>query len=180
MSTITLAQAKEHLEVGHTGQDTVVQMLIDGAEDWVERHCGVLLTSQSVTDDLDGGTAILWPRHKPVTAVSSITDLKATADTITYLLVGDSQIWRADDDGNRLDSKWGAGHSRWRAAYTAGFSTVPAGLKGALLQLIYRAYHRRGGVRSQTGGGQAVGWAELVGSEVLEQLRPFIRKRSVS
>jgi hypothetical protein len=102
MSTIVdLATAKQFLQISHTAQDSVVQILIDGAESFLATHLEIAFGSASVTENLDGG-AFLLPKATPITALSSATPNTPTGNTtngskslsnlssVVGLLVGDA------------------------------------------------------------------------------------------
>jgi len=64
MSTISLSEAKEFLKIDYTSQDTVLQLLIDGAEEWVERFCGIALTQGTHTDSFIQMVDITFGRQR--------------------------------------------------------------------------------------------------------------------
>jgi len=68
---ITLAEAKEHLQVGATGENTKIQECIEAAENAVENWCGLYLRipAEAVVEDFDGGEARFYLRYRPVGAI---------------------------------------------------------------------------------------------------------------
>jgi hypothetical protein len=181
MSTITLAQAKEVIGIGHSARDTVLQIELDGLDDWIERECGIKLSSTSgLSHDCDGGGVLLIPPHRPITAVADVQDLLDTTETQYYELVGDYGIRKKDSAGNYLDDdRWSKGRHRWRVTYTAGYSSVPAGLKAIMLQLIYRAYHNPGAPQVSGGGPAFATWGKLADSDIMRQLQAYKRGRAI-
>ncbi|GMV82118.1 MAG: hypothetical protein AMXMBFR7_33020 [Planctomycetota bacterium] len=188
MSVLLLADAKAWLEVSHSAQDSVIQLLIDGAEDWVSRECGIALASAARQEDLDGGQPWLYPTFLPITALATVTDLPA-ATTWPAAVVGENKIARTDEAGRVLapgpgdeafrpykEGWWGEGAKRWRVNYTGGYASIPPGLKIAIFQLVSRAYHQRSGEGSSAAAGAALMWPKLMDSVISEMLAPY-RKR---
>ncbi len=54
MSITTLAQAKLHLRVDHSDEDTLIQMYLDGTEKATANYLGRNLYASSVGSDTDG------------------------------------------------------------------------------------------------------------------------------
>ena len=79
-NVLTLAEAKRYLRITHTSDDTLIQGLMDAAEDFAEQVCGIKLTEASHTEHLDGGEISLWPSHGPVISITSVTD--SETDTV--------------------------------------------------------------------------------------------------
>lgn len=173
MSTLAIATVKEFLEIGHTEQDTVVQAIIDGVEEYVEREAGIGLVASALIEDLKGGLFSLRPKIAPLNSVTSVERL-ASDDTLETV---DATLYRIE--GERV-VRWD--RVRWdrdtvfRLTYNGGHSTVPAGLKLALLQLVRRAYDNRGGKSQQAAQGFGVTWAVLKDSDVWKALRPYVAK----
>jgi hypothetical protein len=178
MSAVLLATAKQFLQISHSSQDTVVQLLIDGAEAWMAQWLGVAFASASHTEDLDGGELWLWPNYRPVTAVDSVKDNRGNDAELDAILIGQGRIGRADADGNALDAAiWPDGVKRWHAKYTAGWATLPTPVQLAVLQLVYRSYYRRGGQAGDGAAGASFNWGTMADAEVL---RPLYQYRLVS
>ena len=96
----------------------------------------IRLTSESRTENLDGGGFGLWPTNRPVTAVTSVTDSQS-GDGV------DSGDWSLVDDAIYLDTgrRWDEDPpGRWTVVYTGGWETVPKRVEGILYDLLYRIY----------------------------------------
>lgn len=177
MSTVTLALAKQALMISHTAQDTFIQALLDGAEDWIARHLGVALSSAARQEDIDGGDLYLWPKFRPVTAVTSVTDLE-TGTVYPALLDGETRI-RWNLLPRREEPRWPEGVQRFRVVYTAGYTALPAGVQVAILQLVARAYRLRAGQASESVDGASASFAKLIDSDIAALLKPYRRVRTV-
>jgi len=167
---LVLATVKEMLEISHTAQDTILQIMMDAAESEVEDFLGYDLTSASHTETIDGGGYTLYPTHRPVTAITSVTDVQ----TGEVIAAGDRVLV---DDGIELDSgvRWAAGPSgRWQIIYTGGWtdSTRPKKIESVLYDIVYRFYHNRGAKLAQASGGYSVSW-DGSDSDLARRLRRY-------
>jgi len=165
MDSVTLAEARNFLEVAHTAQDDRITDILNGIESRIQSVCGIYLSSAGATDNADGGGhGLLLPR-KPVTAVTSVTDSQLGTVETDYTLVDDALFldtgcrWPEDPPG------------RWTVVYTGGYTaaTIPARIKMLVLQLAYREFHNRGGKATQGASGYGVTWTGS-DSEITTQL----------
>jgi hypothetical protein len=178
MSVTTLAVAKEYLQISHNAQNVVIQLLIDGAEQFISGHLGIELATDDFEEDLPGGEQYLWPTKRPVTEVESVVDRWNDDLAMDCELVGDGRIRRADENGQPLGD-WPAGDRRFHVKYSAGLEAVPIPIQIATLQLVSRAYQARSGESSNSIAGANANWGTLAGSDILEMLKPFSRRRVV-
>lgn len=174
---VTLAAVKQHLGISHSAQDTVLTIMIQGAEEYLARELGTPFAATAYTEYLSGGGQLLTPSWRPITTLTKVEDTWDDDEDYDAVLVGDAQIARADSDGDRTAGLiWPAGERRWKVQYTAGYSTVPAGIKLLLLTLIYRAYHQRGGEAGGQAAGVGVSWASLVDGDLARQFGVYRRR----
>ncbi|MCX7805039.1 MAG: phage gp6-like head-tail connector protein [Planctomycetota bacterium] len=178
MAAVTLEEAKAHIGIAHSAQDAVVETMIAGAEDWIARECGICLAETTCEEDLDGGGLFLRPSCVPVTALESVADNLGQYETVYAAIVRGVLLQWADADGRPLARPWPDGIGRWRVAYTAGYASPPAGLRSAILALVYRAYNARGGETGSSAQGANVSWGRLADSDIREMLRPYRRTPS--
>lgn len=172
MATISLSLAKEWLEISHSSQDNALAIVLDMLDEWIEEYCGIKLAAASRQEDLDGSDYELRPTMLPLNSVTSVSDLKSTSTTQYWRQVGD-HILRKTSSGLPLDSRWPGGPARFRVAYNGGYSSVPATLKTAMLQLLHRAYNERGGLASFASSGVQSNWQAITDSSIGQLLRPF-------
>jgi hypothetical protein len=156
MSLIPLATVKQFLRIAHTAEDTALQIILDSAESWVAKQAGVHLTADgatehtTVTEDLDGDGAYLWPTKLPVRTISTVKDVMDDLATVpaTEYALGEfyTRIERwADTSAEGTLTEWSSGRKRYRVEYEAGYlaSELPTAFKVAVLQYVYRDYHGR-------------------------------------
>lgn len=166
MSIVTVALAKQYLQIGHSSEDDVLQVFIDAAEDFVEKYCGIAVYEAdggSVTEYLDGGDYNLWPTSRPVNSVSGIYDTEnGNAEETDYRVHGDRIL--KDDDGEI----WDDGFRRWKVEYSGGYSSsdYPSALKKVVLDLVYRWMNGRGGKGRQSAAGYGFNFSDLLDTDM--------------
>ena len=84
MSIVTVAEVKALGRISGSNQDALMQDLIDAAESFVEAYCEIKLTSEEVSENLDGGGYYLYQSRKPLTAVSSVFEEGVELDSADY------------------------------------------------------------------------------------------------
>jgi uncharacterized phiE125 gp8 family phage protein len=142
---VSLATAKQHLRVFDNGENSLIEVYIRAARDWVENYTGHIISPRSFTTRFNAWGDYLVLYRQPVTAIA-----------ITY----DS----ADDDQTPFtDFEWSLGQHPMRihpsgafpilrtngyitVTYTAGHTTVPDALVQATLLMIGHFYTARSAV----------------------------------
>lgn len=171
MSFLAIAEVKEFLEIGFEIQDTVVQVIIDGVEDFAERECGVKLTASEITEDHKGGSKALRPFIAPL---NSITSIESVASDGTLELI-EAAVYRQDLNRIvRFDGSLWDRNTLYRVKYNGGHAVVPNGLKHAMFQLARRSFDNRGGKQSQSAAGFGTTWMDMNKSDAMKWLRPFV------
>ncbi len=173
MALITREEAKEFLEVAHAAQDLRIDLMIAGAQNYVEKYCGVAFSEETKVETLDGGGFALWPTRRPVLSVSKVEFIEdlTNIDTIEVenIRVADDQIIRT----HRI--RWFKGRNNYRATYIGGYkdADVPPGLKLGTLDMIRRRYDNRGGVSNQSVAGFSTGWQKFTEADFIAELSAF-------
>ena len=161
MSLILLADAKEYLQVYHSREQTTIQMLLDAAEGIVSRLCGVYLSASAIADATeycDGGGLRLWPLRRPILSLTSVTD-RESATVLADMEATKNSVFNTSDPELRFD----AGVRRFSVVYKGGYtaSTLPAGLKAGILNVLSRLYRNRGGRSQESGAGHSITWQSM-------------------
>lgn len=149
---VTLAEAKAHLRLEGTDDDTYVEVLIQAARQHVEEVCwrGVVTqTWEAVLSCFPSEEAVMLPGGN----LASITSVAYTDGD------GDAQTMSTDDyeadtvsvPGRLVlsyDAAWPSTRSQWdavRVRYVVGWevANVPAPVKQALLLLVSQMYEHR-------------------------------------
>jgi len=150
--------------------DTALQVMLDGAEEFVERFCGLRFNAAAanavVSEALDGGMLNLWPKYHPINSITSITNIDSGVAYTSYSFAG-TRIYRNDG------GMWSIGTNLWRVVYNAGYlsATLPGGLQVCIMQLFGRNYHNTDGAAGETGGGHTYRWEALLDSDIGRRLR---------
>lgn len=161
---VTLAEAKQHLRVDISDDDTYIGALITAARQWVEEYVDRALVSQQLTMRLDSFPYEFELPRPPMASSGTLT-----ATTITYTLdpggsgtatltttTLSASTYRVDreDTPGRIRTVYGgtwpshlsdpnAVAVTWWAGYGAEGSNVPAAIRHAMLMLIGHFYERR-------------------------------------
>ncbi|MFJ3704860.1 MULTISPECIES: head-tail connector protein [unclassified Streptomyces] len=175
MALLTLAQAKEQLDIESSANDVELQAFIDGLTAPVERYIGPVLTRE-VSEHIEGRSDSMCLTHIPAVALVSVTPMLTNGpalDLDTLALDGpNGVVWRQGGTFAR---------TRWTVTYTAGRgNTVPPTISLAarfLLQHLWRTQY--GAARGQGGADdfsvseQIPGFGYAVPNRVLELLEPY-------
>lgn len=182
MSLLTAAEVMTWVPQAANNEQLVAEA-IDRAEAIAGDYCGRTLGSTDHDEYYTIGTdqQVIVLRHAPITAVTQV-DEDARDDSPTTLT--SSQYYYDADAGLliRDDAYWTAGIEAVRVQYTAGYtsSTVPEGLKQALLQLVAWLMEMRGnvGVTQESIDGYNVTYAAMHGpvpKDIAAMLNPYRR-----
>lgn len=158
MTPVSLVEARAHLRVDHTDDDTLITSLIAAAVDHLDGWTGILgrcLVTQEWRQDFDAFASCLSLPLGPVISISSVTVGGNTVDAASYALKTDAGgRARVEFDGLSVSGSTSI-------TYTAGYatipevpadgevpaipaqSTVPPALKVALLLLVGNWYANR-------------------------------------
>ncbi|MBX9592496.1 MAG: head-tail connector protein [Hyphomonadaceae bacterium] len=151
---VSLAEAKAHLRVDGTAEDTLIASLIVTSRLHVEAVMGLALVTQGWAYFLDAwarGRALELPL-RPVRSITAVRlyDENAVATTLapaSYVLDGAGTPARLVRQGARLWPKPGRTANGIEVAFTAGYgdaaADVPAPIRQALLLLIAHWYEHR-------------------------------------
>lgn len=133
MSTVTLAEVKQHLQMTTNVNDTELQRFIDAAETAMAHEVGPLAPT-AVTEKHNGGSTLLILRRPRAVSLTSIAYADGSTATLTdYDLDTDTAIvhWAFGTAG-----RFPGGPRNVTVTYQAGFATLPADLAHAVKELV--------------------------------------------
>ena len=155
LEPVSLADAKLHLRIETTADDTLIASLIATARQQIERTLSLALVTQSWSLFLDAWPNTATPIEIRVTPITALTAVRTFApdDTPTTLPLADFQLDRASTPPrlvHRRGTTLTAPLRRLNAieiAFTAGFGAtpadVPAPIRQAILNLTAHLYENR-------------------------------------
>ena len=163
---VTLSEAKAHLRVTDTMEDTLISSLVEAAREEVELATGLALITQDWRLYLDN-----WPpsglvrlRRAPVQSVIQVTvyDSAGNPQTVVPPAINLDRNNRParflmPDGLNGPGKAMNGIEIDFRAGYGATGTDVPDGLKRAILLLVGFWYENRG---TQGGNGAEAAWPD--------------------
>ena len=158
LEPVTSTEAKLHLRVDHSNEDTLIAVLIQAAREIVEHHLGRSLITQSRTVKLDyfpRCTEITLP-YGPLVSVTSLKyydedEVQQTMSNTLYWVDSSSDIGRiiVKDSWPGIYDMPNAVEIIYVAGYGAAGSNIPQPIKAAILLVIGHLYENREQVGDQ-------------------------------
>jgi len=153
---ITLTEAKAHLRVTASDDDTYITSLITAARNYAEQYTRRAIPTQTVTYTLDAFPAEIELPRNPVQSITSVQYVDDNGDPQTL----SSSLYQTDLTGTvcatikpAYDEDWPDTRAVYNAVtvtYEAGYGaagdspdTVPLSLKQAMLLVISSLYENR-------------------------------------
>jgi len=161
----TLANAKEFLKipVSETEDDSILNRIITAADAFVKNYCGRVLEAADLTElhSTTKGQVVLVLDEYPVNSVTSLHDDPERAFGADTLIATTDYVVDKAEGIIRLDGVYFAGGlQNVQVVYNAGYTTVPADLEQATLELVAQKYHSydkiRQGIESRSFNGESV------------------------
>lgn len=153
-----LADVKTYLGITSATTDAVLTALVGNASAFIERYCNRVFEQASYTETRNGnGADAIYLRNTPIVSVQSVsvdgTSIPAAPDTVSYGYIFDTHkvYLRGDARVNPITPGIFAGYPpRFQRgiqniviAYTAGFTTIPADVNQACVELVAYKFSRR-------------------------------------
>ena len=150
---LTLDGVKDYLQETEDDNDSLINLLIASATDWIERKTGRILMSATYEEQLT-----VWPacnlvrfRWNPVQSVTSVKyvdeagdDQTVTSTNYATWIRNDGMVISFNDDYTIPIT--GTNPVSWKIRYVAGYnpqSSIPDPIKHAMLLRIRKAYDNR-------------------------------------
>lgn len=174
---VTLAEMRSFLNISEsadTGQDSVIENLLDDLTVSIESHLGVAIVNKSYTDyyDGDGNMTLLVKRYPIVTVTSLTVDSSAIASTSYHLYAEEGRVvadgFCFTGDYRNITLVYTAG---WGAART----NVPRDIKVALKLWVSMVFKKHVAIINQRfAEGAIVNFtSEDMPDEVIKKLVPY-------
>lgn len=150
-SPITLAEAKAHLRVDDTTEDTLISALIAASTALVGEMAGRVMAAETWAASYSSIEGDLVLPKSPVTGVSSVTYYDS-ADTLQTKSNADFYLFQSDDFTSlrpKPNKAWPVTAVREDAitiTFTAGYATLPTELRMAVLLCIGHLHEHRSAV----------------------------------
>lgn len=144
---VSLAEAKAHLRVDHTDEDTPIGVVIAAARAHIEKYCGQRFAGQTLTAKCDSFSDFARLEDGPINSITSVVYLDENGDSQTL----STDVYELRADGIeasivlKYEQTWPAIRlgSQITVVMVAGHSSAPADVKAAMLLLIGHLYANR-------------------------------------
>lgn len=142
---LTLAEAREHIQVTHTDDDNYITALIKAARAVVEAYTGRALISRTVDVDFDANEA-QNPIELPLGKLQSITsfvyyDTEGNSTSVTtgdyYIAATNPGRLVAKNSGWNVQRNWKAVTIRYVVGYGTTASTIPDDIRHGLKIILH-------------------------------------------
>lgn len=157
----SVAAFKEYLALKTTTDDNLLARIIVAASGWFEGQIGRHITLGSYTDEFIGdGSVVYVPRECPAVTVTSVL---VDGNTVPQALTAGADGWRLAQGIIYLRNYSFTRGAFVQVAYTAGFSTVPAEVEQAVIEVAADRYQYRTRVGQVTKsmGGESVSFVSF-------------------
>ncbi|MGW6418843.1 head-tail connector protein [Streptomyces sp. NPDC055055] len=176
MPLVTLAEAKDQLDIETTDHDTELQRYIDALTAPIERYVGPV-ENREVVEVMEGRSSTLCLSILPAVSLVSIQPVLSSGQAIA---VDSVHLDATTGIVRRLNGGTFCG-GLWTVTYTAGRGTVPGTIKLAALILLQHLWRTQyGAARGSVGGGDdfdvnepIAGWGYAIPNRVLQLLEPY-------
>ena len=185
----SLDLVKEFLSISGSGTNDILALYINAASEFCNYYCGAgasprLLRARAITEYYsgDGSNAIL-PRQYPINSITSLHD------DIDRVYGSDTELYADGDiiienDNTRIRYYGGSfahGMNNIKLIYNAGYSTIPAVLQLACLEIVRFFYQdseeKRAGITTRSMADGSLGIMESrIPKDTLLKLEPYGRK----
>jgi uncharacterized phiE125 gp8 family phage protein len=139
---ITLAEAKQHLDILRDDQDAMIAGMIIAAREWVENYTELSLDGDEVTQAFQGFSSamslLVWPETDD--AIVTISYMNKAGD---LMQVAGARLWRAAKPARLLPPPNGAWPTDVDGTIAVTVQGVPFSLKAAMLLLLGDLYNQR-------------------------------------
>jgi hypothetical protein len=148
---ITLEDYKEAEGISNPKDDLKLNALIPSVSQLVKTYCGNSIVDHYSTDkvetfSINWGTNIAQLTESPFVSITSVQERTSFADSYTtipateyYIDASTDSVYRVTTSGSVQN--WPTGPASVKVTYKAGYSTCPADLKLAMIDLV-TYYHK--------------------------------------
>lgn len=144
---VSLAEAKAHVRVDHSDDDTLLGVVIAAARAHIEKYCGQRFAGQTLTAKCDDFADFARLEDGPINSITSVVYLDENGDSQTL----STDVYELRVDGIeaaivlKYNQTWPVIRlgSQITVVMAAGHASAPADVKAAMLLLIGHLYEHR-------------------------------------
>jgi hypothetical protein len=175
VAILTLAEAKQALNIVDSDSDDVLTDILNATIEYLDDTCGPSVPTPT-TDVVEGNRCIVL-KTRPVISLTSVTGERIGALTVSDLRVSESGLIQAKYGTTAISPDW------YTVVYSAGRATVPDGIKQAAKVIVRHMFQEFRGPTRRPGQGEdvtATGSGFAVPNRALEMMRPHMRRLRVA
>lgn len=136
---VTTTEVKTYLKITDTALDSFFTTLIDECTDKINKYCRTTLSSSSRTFIFQGnGLGLKLIKDINVTAITALKYKENIEDS--WITISSDFSLHKEGTLAYLYYKNGLGSMLYEVTYTAGYSTIPAELKGVCIEMVAIKY----------------------------------------
>jgi hypothetical protein len=170
MSLTTLSTVKEYLGLTGTGEDSLLNRLMDWATDFIHSYCGRIFPQGGYDEYIDGdGTETLLSHQFPILSVNSLEVDGAVKDSASFVLYAPLGLLRLKS------GVFPRGKKNVRLQYTAGYATIPKDIEQASIELVALRYYDRGSARLGVTSSEGTSFVSQLPQEIRQVLDLYKR-----
>lgn len=170
MSLTTLSTVKEYLGLTGTGEDSLLNRLMDWATDFIHSYCGRIFPQGNYDEYTDGdGTETLLSHQFPVISVNSLEVDGAVKDSASFVLYAPLGLLKLKS------GVFPRGKKNVRLQYTAGYATLPKDIEQACIELVALKYYDRGKERLGVTSSEGTSFVSQLPQEIKQVLELYKR-----
>ena len=165
MANLTnLQEYKTFAEVGNSAQDARLSLLVTLVSGLVETYCNRTFSIDQYVEIVGYSDGVLFSRNMPLKTIVLVEYLDA-GKTWTTVEDTEYELWEHEGAIELFSSFVTFPHTSrpYRITTTAGYTTIPADLKLAALDLI-TYYHKREAIPLKSSGNVTVNTVDVEGS----------------
>ncbi len=182
-SLTTLARTKTYLGISNDSQDTLLEILIDGASDFIQTYCDRTFKKSDYVEVVRGsGSEALLLKSYPIIGDVSLEENTSGDASDSWNSIGSDRYFTFNDEGylEAHDFTFAKRPRAYRATYVAGYLlqgsvvtgeniALPSDIELAVMRLVSGILNQRKaeGTSNQNLGDYSISFAKLIDDDPL-------------
>ncbi|OHB90343.1 MAG: hypothetical protein A3D89_04315, partial [Planctomycetes bacterium RIFCSPHIGHO2_02_FULL_52_58] len=153
-----------------TGEDSLLNRLMDRATDFIHSYCGRIFPQGGYDEYIDGdGTETLLSHQFPILSVNSLEVDRVVKDSASFVLYAPLGLLKLKS------GVFPRGKKNVRLQYTAGYAAIPKDIEQACIELVALRYYDRGKERLGVASSEGTSFVPQLPQEIRQVLELYKR-----